>query len=321
MDTVQDTGRFGSRHLGVNPTGVMDVFSASVANSLVGNEPDEAVIEMHYPAPVILFEHAALISITGANFTPSINGEIVPLSQPVFIPQNSVLQFGKHIDGARCYLAIRNGFKIPEWLNSYSTNLKANAGGWQGRPFQKDDRVEFRDQALSPKLASRNDFRVFPWRADTRFPLGKQDEVFILKGAEWDELTVESIDIILNKEFKISPASDRMGYQVTGEQLHRKINTEMLSSAVNFGTIQLLPSGSLIILMADHQTTGGYPRIAHIISAGIPKLAQKKQGDTIRFILTDIATAETLLMKQLKHLAQLAWACRLKMNEILYEIN
>lgn len=321
LDSIQDFGRYGSRHLGVNPTGVIDPFSAAIANSLVGNNPGEAVIEMHYPAPVILFEKAALISIAGANFTPSINGEIIPVAQPLFVPEHSVLQLGKHVDGARCYLAIRKGFMIPEWMNSYSTNLKANAGGFQGRSLQKDDLIDFRDQDLIPELASGKDFRVFPWKADTRLPIGDPDVVHIIKGAEWNELSQESEQILLNNAFVISPASDRMGYQVSGEKILRKINTEMLSSAVNSGTIQLLPSGSLIILMADHQTTGGYPRVAHVISASIPQLAQKKQGDTIRFNLTDIATAETLLMKQFKHLAQVAYASRLKMNKILYENN
>src|SRR5215831_16631775 len=125
LDTVQDMGRFGYGNWGINPTGVMDQYAAKLANMLVGNESTEAVIEIHFPGAQILFEQNALISLTGANFSPTLNDEPLPLWQPIVVRKNTVLHFPKLQSGARCYLAIHGGFNLPQWLGSYSTNIKA----------------------------------------------------------------------------------------------------------------------------------------------------------------------------------------------------
>src|SRR5690606_9715790 len=133
LDSVQDSGRFGYRHLGINTGGCMDQQAASIANTLVGNDLNEAVIEMHFPAADFLFEEPALIAVAGADFSTTINGKSVPICHPVLVDANTMLQFKKSIKGARAYLAIRGGIKVSPWLNSYSTNLQAGAGGFKGR--------------------------------------------------------------------------------------------------------------------------------------------------------------------------------------------
>ena len=144
LDTIQDMGRYKYQYLGINPAGGMDGFAASVVNILVGNSINEAVIEMHFPAAAFLIEQPTIIAIGGADFLPTINGEAIPLWHPILINKNSVLQFEQLKSGARCYLAIKEELQISKWLGSYSTNLKANAGGYNGRALRKDDVIGFK---------------------------------------------------------------------------------------------------------------------------------------------------------------------------------
>jgi len=313
LDTIQDLGRFGYQQFGINPTGAMDRYAAAIANILVGNKLNDAVIEMHFPAPSIFFEETTLVALSGADFDANISGRPIPLNQPVIVNQGRTLQFRSLKNKSHCYLAARGGMKIPAWLNSYSTNIKAEAGGYSGRKLVKDDLLELND-VTSYDLTSENDFMILPWKASEEFGMGPTEELMIIKSNEWDWLDKGSQEKFLKNPFYISPNSDRMGYRLASEPLYAEVKTELISSAVNFGTIQLLPDGQLIILMADHQTTGGYPRLGNIISTHLPKLAQMKAGEEIRFKFTDHATAEGLLINQYQHLLQLEIACKFKLE-------
>src|SRR6185295_4666074 len=138
LDTIQDQGRYSYQHLGINPGGAMDKLSARIANVLAGNNPHEAVIELHFPASEFFFEQPALMAISGANFSANVNGEEIPSLHPVIVSKYSILKFHGLKTGARAYLALNGGFDVPMWLDSYSTNLKAAIGGYKGRAFQKD---------------------------------------------------------------------------------------------------------------------------------------------------------------------------------------
>ena len=319
LDTIQDLGRFGYQQGGINPTGVMDKYATTIANILVGNDPGEAVIEIHFPAPAIFFEQAAMIALSGADFEATINGKPIPINQPVTINKNMTLQFQSLKNKSRCYLAVNGGMKIVEWLNSYSTNLKAEAGGFGGRKLLKDDIISFNNEIGDYKLTDNEDFKVLPWKANEDFGTDPTYEVLVVKGSEWDWLDQSSQAKFLKNPFFISHNSDRMGYRLASEPLHPETNTELVSSAVSFGTIQLLPDGQLIILMADHQTTGGYPRLGNIISVHLPMLAQMRVGDKIYFKFTDHQNAEDLLLKRHQHLMQLEIACKLRLESYLHE--
>ena len=316
FDTIQDLGRYGYQYLGINPGGAMDRFAAQVANMLIGNNADDAVIEMHFPSSTFLFEQETLIAITGANFSPAINGEDIPLSQPVIVSKNSILQFQKWKRGARCYLAIKEKLGGEKWLNSYSTNIKAACGGFNGRTLQKDDVMPFRERMTYKKFLGEKDFLLLPWKADIEKDTPPIDRIAFIPGNEWDLLTEKSKETFLNDPFIIGSLADRMGYRLQNV-LKAKENGELVSAVVSFGTIQLLPNGELIILMADHQTAGGYPRIAHIISAHLPFLAQKQPGDKIYFRSANQQYAEELLLKQHHHLLQLQNACKFRLEEFL----
>ncbi len=312
-------GRYGQQHLGINPTGAMDKYAMQIANILVGNKMDEAVIEMHFPASVFMFTQPALIAFGGADLSARINGEPVPNLHAIIVGKNDVLQFHKPILGSRAYLAVAGGFIIHKWMNSCSTHLKAKAGGFNGRILQKDDELLLRHAFSFP--IKQNDFFILPWQADTRClpdrqaDNNEQKEILVLPGNEWERLTTESKENFSMTSFVITNQSDRMGYRLNNIPLPAMSNEEIISSAVSFGTVQLLPDGKLIILMTDHQTTGGYPRIAHVISAHHSKLAQMKAGDKIHFRFTDQQTAEKLFVKQQQHLQQLQNACTFRLQE------
>jgi antagonist of KipI len=319
-DTIQDMGRYGWQHLGINPGGAMDKLSACLANVLAGNQMDEAVIELHFPASAFFFEQPSLIAISGADFAATVNGEEVPNLRPVLVSKYSILQFHEIHKGARAYLAVHGGFDVPVWLNSRSTLIKAGAGGYSGRALQKDDEIGFRQPFDLCALLGKKELEILPWKTDSNW--GDQNvnakEVLVLPGNEWDRLTDKSKQNFFDQAFLITNQSDRMGYRLRSQPLSTTSNEEMVSSAVSAGTVQLLPDGQLIVLMADHQTTGGYPRVAHVITAHHSRLAQMKPGDLFIFRFTDRKTAEELLVKQHRHLLQLQNACKLKLEELLY---
>jgi antagonist of KipI len=316
LDTVQDNGRYGYQHLGVNPGGAMDLAAMQTANLLVGNGMNEPTLELFYPAAEILFEKNAFITVAGGNFSPTINGDGIKMGRPVMVTKNSVIQFPKKKKGQCCYLAVHGGFKIPSWLNSCSTNLKANAGGYNGRKLKREDRIEFNTE-FKNELLCKSDMIKLPWRAAPIPDLSHEKEIFIIPGNEFDDLSDESKNTFLNKEFKVAMLSDRMGYRLEGENLITTSRQELVSSAVNFGTIQLLPNGQLIVLMADSQTTGGYPRIAHVISAHLSKISQKQPGEMIKFTIVDQVKAEDLRRNQYLHLQQLKNGSKFRLQDLL----
>ncbi|SMO52594.1 5-oxoprolinase subunit C family protein [Solitalea koreensis] len=318
LSTIQDLGRLGFRNTGINVNGVMDVFAAKSANLLICNEENEAVIEMHAPGSTLKFEEDALIALAGADFAVTINDIQIDTWRPIWVKKESILRCNGAMVGKRLYLAVHGGFDIKQWLHSSSTNLKAGCGGWQGRALQKEDVLPFR-KSCRFYFQTESSVHVFPWKvSESELPFySKHPTIRFIPGHEWEELAPTSKSLFLNKGFTVKKESDRMGYRLLGPPLERQKSRELLSSAVSFGTVQLLSDGQLIVLMADHQTTGGYPRVAHVISVDLPLLAQLKPGDELRFLPIDLKTAEEALLSQVKFFRQLKLACQLKLEPIL----
>jgi antagonist of KipI len=322
LDTVQDMGRFGYAGMGVNSGGVMDSFAAQVANMLVGNDVTEPVIEIHFPGPQLLFEQNTLISICGADFTAMVNDEELTLWQPQIIRRNNILHFSRKKSGARCYIAVHGGLVADTWLGSCSTHLKAGVGGYKGRKLEKGDELNFNESTIYfPSLMKeRKDIVSLHWIADPKKVYTKPHEITFIRGNEWNGLTTNSQHDFLQNNFIIHPFSDRMGYQLKGIELRLQQPIQLVSSGVSFGTVQLLPNGQLVILMADHQTTGGYPRIAHVITTDLPKLAQLSPSDGIHFKETTIEAAEKELCSFRRDMAILQRACNDHLNELLCKV-
>lgn len=316
LDTLQDTGRYGFQHWGINPGGAVDRYAARVVNLLVGNPMNETVIEMHFPSGQFLFEKDALIAIGGAEWQPFLNDRPLPVWQPVIVRRNTILQFRGGGSGMRGYLAIAGGIEAESWLGSTGTGLSIVKGGFRGRKLQNGDAIIFKECEIDWQTWVHDDhlLQTLPWKANVAPVYHNPNTLFFTRGKEWDTLTETSRYAVSSQGFMVKPASDRMGYQLQGPALKRVHEEELISSAVTSGTIQLLPSGQLIILAADHQTTGGYPRVGHIISAHLPKLAQLKPGQFVRFHTAELSVAEKLCyaMEQELHILQAATDAHLK---------
>ena len=314
LSTVQDLGRLGYRRFGINANGVMDRTAARLINILLGNEENAAVIEMHFPAAEIEFENACLFAVGGADLGMKLVGVDAENWRIHRAAKGSILSFQRKLHGERAYLAVRGGFSVNKWLDSSSTNLTAIIGGTKGRKLESGDRMKFYSdqnqdnsftrQQVSPSLIPRY----------SRFPT-----IRVIKGGEFELLSDKSQQQFEISHFQISNRSNRMGFRLSGESLKLKAPTELISSAVNFGTIQLLPDGQLIILMADHQTTGGYPRIANVIEHDLPLLAQIGANDKIAFELIDIRTAEEIAESFQRDLNLLKTGVRLCSRVVLGE--
>ena len=305
-DTIQDIGRYGYQHQGINVNGCMDRITAEMANVLVGNNSSEPLIELHYPASSLLFDKTTLIAITGADFCPYIDDKPISNNNTIIINAGNTLHFTKCKKGARTYIAIHGGWEVDFWLNSYSTNSKALAGGYKGRLLKKGDLLKSKKSNYPfNNIFSKNNFDTIPLKLNI---LGFYANPCIIRctiGSEFEWLTKESKIIFQSNPHKLTIQCDRMGYRLQSDSLYMTEHSPLLSSGVTKGTIQFLPNGQLIVLMADHQTTGGYPKIAHVISADIHKLAQLGPNSIINFTLVSQKEAEQSFLQQRFELDQL----------------
>jgi antagonist of KipI len=266
----------------------MDRSSFRILNILLGNDENEAAIELHFPAGEIVFGSECTFAVTGANFDLHLDGVAIASWKTHRAEVGSVLGFAKRVAGQRAYLGVAGGFEIPAWLGSKSTNLAIRVGGISGRKIAASDCLEFKKPKqpnVQSNLAAGNSI------TGIRSPVSA---VRMTSGPEHLSLTPLSTEVLLSGRFLVSNNSDRMGYRLHGEPLFLMDTPEMISSAVDLGSIQLLPDGQLIVLMADHQTTGGYPRIGHVIRRDIPRLAQLGPGGDLSFELVSVAEAEAL---------------------------
>lgn len=308
LDTIQDQGRYGYQHLGINPNGVMDTVAMRMANALVGNDEQEAVLEMHWPAPVIQFEEDTCFAICGASVMAQINKEFaIPIHKTIFAKAGSWLSFEKKQKGARLYLAIQGGFQLTPWLHSNSTQMQVGCGG---ALLKTGDLLDAKKNYLFPF----SETKTANWYIQS--PINISDNlIHFITGKEWVLLNDPLQQAFLESDYQIDYNSNRMGYRLHGTAIFLPESIELVSTAVTKGTIQLLPSGQPLVLMADHQTTGGYPRIGHVISADIPKLAQLEPGANIRFKEISIPEAHSRLCALNLHLKQMEIACKLRMSD------
>ena len=298
LTTVQDLGRTGRRSLGINPGGAMDRAAVRILNAVLGNDEGEAVLEMHYPGPGAVFEARALFAVGGADLAPMLNGEPLRMWTTVNAAPGDRLSFAEPRQGARAYLAISGGFGIEEWLGSKSTNLLAAVGGFEGRRLKAGDRLSFGPRAESGVPGITAGRSIVPHYSP-------HPTVRVLPGAEFALLTAKAEAEFREGSFTVTNDSNRMGYRLAGPRLHLLNRRELLSAAVDFGTVQLMPDGGLTVLMADHQTTGGYPRIAGVIEPDLSLLAQLMPGDKIAFHPVDTEEAERVALAHRRDLTLL----------------
>jgi antagonist of KipI len=282
-DSIQDNGRYGYQHLGIQPNGCMDIFSAWAGNYILQNNLSTPVIELHFPSSTFQFDSDYIICITGANFVPVINEKSVELYTPLHVKQNDILSMLQPIEGRTAYLAIQGTLNDTKWLNSHA---------YTGKRLEKGQILDFKSTHLHPplKMDQHNDLiekihaHVFDHQNPIRF----------IPGPAWKDLDQNAAAILLEQPFTISPQANRMGFHLNGPKINLSIPNAYLSSAVTRGSLQLLPNGNIIVLMADHQTIGGYANLGQIILVDLPRFAQMKAGQPFHFSSTNLENAHQL---------------------------
>ncbi len=322
MTSIQDLGRYGFQKDGVIVSGVMDPLSHRLANLLVGNEENEATLEITLLGPVLHFKEDALIALCGGNLTPLINGKPVRMWRAIYIKSGSELRFGNCKSGCRTYLAAAGGLDISKVMGSRSTYLRAGIGGFNGRALEKDDEIGIKPQrecslkvtARLKKKAGEAAFCEEQWSPGPELKVDVDDRrpIRVLKGRQYRLFKKNSQEQFFGDSFEILPQSDRMGYRLKGPVLSLENEEEMLSEAVSFGTVQVPSEGNPIVLLADRQTTGGYPKIGQIATVDLPRMAQYKPGEKITFEEISHREAEKLLLDEQESIQNLKRGIQLK---------
>lgn len=291
--TIQDAGRAGYQQYGFSPGGALDRRAMCMANLLVGNPPGEAVLEMTLLGAEITFKQDNIIAVTGGLCEPNRNGKPVPMYAALLFRAGDTLALGAAKEGCRIYMAFAGGLAVPEAMGSKSTQIKYALGGFYGRALKRGDEVPFAAPRTElPNMAKR--LLPAPERAagiqTLRVVLGPQDSAF----------TQEGLQTFLREEYAVTNESDRMGCRLDGPALAFKSGADIISDATALGSVQVPASGKPIILLCDRQTVGGYTKIATVISVDIPRIAQCKMGDKVRFESICVRAAQRLYRKEQK---------------------
>ncbi|MFC4278078.1 5-oxoprolinase subunit C family protein [Achromobacter aloeverae] len=317
LSTLQDTGRFGHQQYGVSVNGPMDEWSHRLANILVGNDDDAAVLECTLTGPRVVFAENTLVALCGARMRITANGQPVPQDRAVLLRRGTVLDVGERLQGVRLYLAVRGGFATEPVLGSRSTNIRAGFGGHAGRALKRGDRVpagraprelptthieKLMVQSGMPVLhadtvdvtppAEHGPTEHSPTERDPTDSAPTPRAIRIVPGPHWSAFSAAAHAQLTTLPYSITQQSDRMGARLQGEALALKAPLELISEATAFGTIQVPPDGQPIVLMADRQSAGGYPKIAYVASADLPLLAQAMPGAALHFARVEQADAE-----------------------------
>jgi antagonist of KipI len=286
--TVQDIGRRGMQHDGVPESGAMDTMAARIANLLVGNEENAALLESTLAGPALLFSNAAVVALGGGDFGATLDGEPVAPWHAFPVRPGATLALGNARSGCRAYIAIGGGIDVPVVLGSRSTCTLARFGGFEGRHLRAGDTLHVNDTSL-PNVRRALTASLRPVLATT---------VRLIAGEHQALLDDESRGALFGDALRVSPRSDRMGYRLAGATLQLRDPIELLSAGVTSGTLQLPPGGEPILLMADHQTTGGYPVLGHVASVDLGAVAQLRPGDSIRFSEISLDDAQRLYLER-----------------------
>jgi antagonist of KipI len=304
LTSLQDAGRRGYAHLGLGRAGAVDEPARRLANALVGNAGDEAVLEITLAGPTLRFQHDAVVALTGGLIEARVEGQPLPAWTSCFLPAGSVLRLGGMRHGCRSYLAVRGGFDGASVLGSRSSDLHAGVG----RAAQSGDVIDIGERASASWFRAGLTMQALRWGLDpqpwldyARAPLA------LLRGHHWHALDDASQHALFTQRFMVSKDSNRTGNRLEGMPLHLRQPLELISEATLPGTLQLPPSGQPIVLLAEAPVTGGYPRIGQLAMVDLPRLAQRRPGDTVSFRETTLDEALQRLTEReasLQHLLQ-----------------
>ncbi len=297
LTTVQDLGRFGYQSAGVPVAGPMDAFSHRVANQLAGNDPDAATLEITLIGPDVIVEAETTIAVAGALFEVTCDDRLVPAGTSFTVQRGQRIKFGRIQQGARAYLAVAGGVQTGPVLGSRATHLVSHMGGYSGRALVSGDRVP-----IASGLPQRPPRKA----AGLMLPSKGRALLRVIAGPQADWFESEALKTIAGVSFRISPQSNRMGYRLQGPPITQVHEGELISEPVGIGAIQVPSAGEPILLMADRQTAGGYPKIGYVITADLPLAGQLAPGDFIEFNLCTPQEAMTALISRERQLLRVS---------------
>ncbi|MCG1026812.1 biotin-dependent carboxyltransferase family protein [Virgibacillus halodenitrificans] len=290
--TFQDMGRIGFQKYGLPVAGAMDLYAFQIGNILVGNTRNTVSLEVTLIGPKLKAKAAITVAITGANLEPEVNGQSRPMWSTFQLEKGDVLSFGKYHSGVRAYISVAGGFDVPVLFQSQSTDIRSGIGQTldhygtlKGLPKSEKEGIGL-SKPLIPTYAT-------------------SIEVGVIEGPHMSSFTSDERKDFFNKTFRVEPNSNRMGYRLSNSKKVGTIKQDIWSDAVPFGGIQVPPNGQPIILMADRQPTGGYPRIGTVISTDLPKIAQLPPQSEVSFYPISVEEAQERVIRLERELVTL----------------
>jgi antagonist of KipI len=321
LTSVQDAGRSGHAAIGVGNAGAMDAVALRLANALVGNDESAAALEVTLRGPRLRFETDALIALTGAVIDARCGAHAIPSWRPSWIGAGGEVELGDVRRGARAYLAVAGGIDVAPVLGSRSTDINAALGPFNGRGVAAGDQLpiaEITRERLSQSLRAfgggsldarreQQGFAAAHWSLDPQpwFDLRGERPLALAPGRHFENLDATSRNALFAAEFRVGNESNRVGYRLENAKLSLSARLELISEGVVPGTVQLPPNGNPIALMAEAPTTGGYPRIGMVATVDLPRLAQRRPGEHVRFVQISLAEAQTRYLERERTLATL----------------
>ena len=307
LTSIQDLGRRGHRASGVSVGGALDASALRVANLLVGNEPAAAGLEVVLGEVRLRFADERLVAWCGGEFDVETTRGVLPAGHAARVVADEELRIRPGHGGGRAWFAISGGIDVPLVLGSRSTDLRNAFGGFEGRALADGETLSLgaHDRSCVAITKRLGEHAISSWSAPAVWASTTPTHPFlrVVRGADWERFATAALEWFCYEAFTVEPDSDRMGVRLSGPELRRKSDEELISEAVTPGTIQVPPSGQPIVLLGDCQTIGGYPKIAHVITVDLPAAAQLSPGDAVQFAEVSVADAQRLLLQRERDLA------------------
>ncbi|MGA7914481.1 MAG: biotin-dependent carboxyltransferase family protein [Candidatus Acidiferrales bacterium] len=297
LTTVQDLGRQGFGPIGVSPSGAGDPISLRLGNRLVSNDQSAAALEMMLLGGTFIFPEGAVVALAGSDFAATLDEVRIAVGTSVEVRPGQSLRLGPTNTGARCYLCVQGGIAVAPFLDSASTHILSALGGFEGRPLRKGDVLHIGSTSKTKPFHERT---IAPQASQ---PLYRREVLRVTPGPQADWFSESSLRSFYAGTYRVGERSNRMGLRLEGATIAQQGTGQMITEGVSLGAIQVPPGGAPIILFVDQQTTGGYPKIANIISADLHRVGQLRPRDEIRFEQVTFDEARSLLIAQEKLLA------------------
>lgn len=295
LTTVQDLGRVGTQRLGIPASGAMDRPAMILANRLVGNAPSAACLEATFQGPDLQIIEETCLVVTGGDASPRLNGHPFPMWTAVHVRPGDRVLVGPARRGCRLYVAVAGGIDVPMVLGSRSTYVAGQLGGLEGRPLRQGDLLTAGPLCLP--------FETLAGRRVKSQQFSDERTLRVILGPQEDHFTSEGLRAFFSQPYRVTPNTDRMGCRLSGPRIQHARGHDVISDGTAWGSIQVAGDGQPIILLADRPTTGGYPKIATVISVDLPSVAQARPGEHVRFQAVGLEEAQRLLREQEAELA------------------